>query len=70
MTTIPFSYIARNLYARKLTTALTAAGRALVVFFVSGEIAHPAGGIGARCSAFGYRPQGDAPNEYQNDERF
>ncbi len=32
MTTIPFSYIARNLYARKLTTALTAAGMALVVF--------------------------------------
>jgi len=32
VTTIPFSYIARNLYARKLTTALTAAGMALVVF--------------------------------------
>ena len=32
MTTIPFSYIARNLYARKLTTVLTAAGMALVVF--------------------------------------
>ena len=32
MTTIPFSYIARNLYARKLTTILTAAGMALVVY--------------------------------------
>ncbi|CAN7204131.1 ABC transporter permease [Pseudoduganella sp. LjRoot289] len=29
---IPFSYIARNLWARRLTTALTAAGLALVVF--------------------------------------
>jgi putative ABC transport system permease protein len=30
--TIPFTYIARNLWARRLTTALTAAGLALVVF--------------------------------------
>lgn len=30
--TIPFSYIARNLYARKLTTVLTAGGMALVVY--------------------------------------
>lgn len=30
--TIPFSYIARNLWARRLTTALTAGGLALVVF--------------------------------------
>ena len=29
---IPFSYIARNLAARKLTTALTAGGMALVVY--------------------------------------
>jgi putative ABC transport system permease protein len=29
---IPFSYIARNLWARRLTTALTSAGLALVVF--------------------------------------
>ena len=29
---IPFSYTAKNLSARKLTTALTAAGMALVVF--------------------------------------
>jgi len=32
MTSIPFSYIARNLYARKLTTVLTAGGMALVVY--------------------------------------
>ena len=32
MTTIPFSYIARNVYARKVTTLLTAGGMALVVF--------------------------------------
>ncbi len=32
MTTVPFSYIARNLFARKLTTALTAGGMALVVY--------------------------------------
>ncbi|WP_295993106.1 ABC transporter permease [Rugamonas sp.] len=30
--TIPFSYVARNLWARRLTTALTAGGLALVVF--------------------------------------
>jgi ABC-type antimicrobial peptide transport system permease subunit len=30
--TVPFSYIVRNLYARKLTTALTAGGMALVVY--------------------------------------
>ena len=30
--TIPFSYIARNLWARRLTTLLTAGGMALVVF--------------------------------------
>ncbi len=30
--TIPFAYIVRNLYARKLTTALTAGGMALVVY--------------------------------------
>ncbi len=29
---IPFSYVARNLWARRLTTTLTAAGLALVVF--------------------------------------
>src|SRR6185295_2468623 len=29
---IPFSYTAKNLRARKMTTALTAAGMALVVF--------------------------------------
>ena len=29
---IPFSYVARNLLARKLTTLLTASGMALVVF--------------------------------------
>ena len=32
MSAIPFSYIARNLWARKLTTVLTAAGMALVVY--------------------------------------
>jgi ABC-type antimicrobial peptide transport system permease subunit len=32
MNAIPLSYIARNLWARKLTTALTAAGMALVVY--------------------------------------
>ena len=32
MKAIPLSYIARNLYARKLTTILTAAGMALVVY--------------------------------------
>lgn len=32
MTTVPFSYVARNLFARKLTTALTAGGMALVVY--------------------------------------
>lgn len=32
MMTIPFSYVARNLWARRLTTALTAGGLALVVF--------------------------------------
>lgn len=32
MTTIPLSYIARNLFARKLTTVLTAGGMALVVY--------------------------------------
>ncbi len=32
MTTIPFSYVARNLFARKLTTVLTAGGMALVVY--------------------------------------
>lgn len=32
MAAIPFSYIVRNLFARKLTTALTAAGMALVVY--------------------------------------
>ena len=29
---IPFSYIVRNLWTRRLTTALTAGGMALVVF--------------------------------------
>ena len=29
---VPFSYVARNLWVRKLTTALTAGGMALVVF--------------------------------------
>lgn len=32
MTNIPLSYIARNLFARKLTTVLTAGGMALVVY--------------------------------------
>ena len=32
MASIPVSYIARNLLARKLTTALTAGGMALVVY--------------------------------------
>ncbi len=32
MKAIPFSYIARNVYGRKVTTLLTAAGMALVVF--------------------------------------
>ena len=32
MAAIPFSYIARNLFARKLTTVLTAGGMALVVY--------------------------------------
>lgn len=32
MSAVPLSYIARNLWARKLTTALTAAGMALVVY--------------------------------------
>jgi len=32
MTTIPFSYIVRNVAARRLTTALTAGGMALVVY--------------------------------------
>jgi putative ABC transport system permease protein len=32
MTAVPLSYIARNLWARKLTTVLTAAGMALVVY--------------------------------------
>ena len=32
MTRVPFSYIVRNVYARKLTTLLTAGGMALVVF--------------------------------------
>ncbi len=32
MTTIPISYVARNLFARKLTTVLTAGGMALVVY--------------------------------------
>ena len=30
--TLPFAYVVRNLYARKLTTALTAGGMALVVY--------------------------------------
>ena len=29
---IPFSYVARNLWTRRLTTTLTAGGLALVVF--------------------------------------
>ena len=32
MTAIPLAYIVRNLWTRKLTTALTAGGMALVVF--------------------------------------
>ena len=32
MNNVPLSYIARNLTARKLTTALTAGGMALVVY--------------------------------------
>ena len=35
---IPFSYAMRNLWARKLTTALTTGGMALVVFVFAGII--------------------------------
>ena len=34
MKTIPLSYIARNLWVRRVTTLLTAGGMALVVFAV------------------------------------
>ena len=32
MAAVPFTYIARNLWVRRVTTALTAAGMALVVY--------------------------------------
>ena len=40
---IPFSYIARNLWVRKLTTALTAGGMALVVFVFAAVLMLDAG---------------------------
>lgn len=40
---IPFSYIARNLWTRKLTTALTAGGMALVVFVFAAVLMLDAG---------------------------
>src|SRR2546422_4455600 len=38
MTRIPFSYIWRSLWARRLTTALTLGGLALVVFVFAGVL--------------------------------
>src|SRR6185369_13840272 len=43
MAAIPFSYIARNLFARKLTTVLTAGGMALVVYVFTTVLMHAAG---------------------------
>ena len=40
---VPFSYIARNLWVRKLTTALTAGGMALVVFVFAAVLMLDAG---------------------------
>ena len=40
---IPLSYVARNLWVRKLTTALTAGGMALVVFVFSAVLMLDAG---------------------------
>jgi len=40
---VPFSYVARNLWVRKLTTALTAAGMALVVFVFAAVLMLDAG---------------------------
>ena len=40
---IPFSYVARNLWVRKLTTALTAGGMALVVFVFAAVLMLDAG---------------------------
>src|SRR5512134_3115082 len=40
---IPFNYVARNLWVRKLTTALTAAGMALVVFVFAAVLMLDAG---------------------------
>ncbi|HEU4621940.1 MAG TPA: ABC transporter permease, partial [Burkholderiaceae bacterium] len=41
--TIPLAYIARNLWVRKLTTALTAGGMALVVFVFAAVLMLDAG---------------------------
>ncbi|WP_243393633.1 ABC transporter permease [Solimonas fluminis] len=52
-TGLSFSYVARNLYARKLTTVLTAAGMALVVFvfatvlMMAEGLRHTLGGTGS-----------------------
>ena len=43
MTGIPLSYIFRNLWVRKLTTALTAGGMALVVFVFAAVLMLAAG---------------------------
>jgi len=43
MMVIPLSYVARNLWVRKLTTALTAGGMALVVFVFSAVLMLDAG---------------------------
>ena len=40
---IPFSYVARNMFARRLTTALTAGGMALVVFVFAAMLMLAAG---------------------------
>ena len=38
MRAVPFSYIARNLWVRRVTTTLTAGGMALVVYVFATEI--------------------------------
>ena len=43
MTAIPLSYIVRNLWTRRLTTALTAGGMALVVFVFAAVLMLDAG---------------------------
>ena len=40
---VPFSYVFRNLWTRKLTTALTAGGMALVVFVFAAVLMLDAG---------------------------